>query len=51
MAGERGAVSRVVRRVMYRGDGREAHYINEPEPQNERQRSNEGPILRQGCGA
>ena len=49
MAGEGGAVARIVRGVVNRRYGCEAHQVNKSQPKNERQRSNDRPILRQGC--
>jgi hypothetical protein len=49
MAGEGGAVARIVGGVVNRGYGGKAHQVNKSQPENERQRSNDSPILRQGC--
>jgi len=51
MTGERGAVARVVSGVMYRGHGGETHEVDESKPEDERHRSNQRAVLRQGCGA
>ena len=51
MTGERGAVSRIVGGVMYRGHRCETHDVDKSQPEDERQCSHESPILRQGRGA
>jgi hypothetical protein len=44
-------MARIVGGVVNRRYRCEAHQVNESQPEKERERSNDSPILRQGCGA